>query len=61
MERIFGFFWNLDTMFYLMCEAIFLQNVLFQIEYDDVPNNSIYQIKKWQYELCDILYCHYKN
>ena len=66
LKKVYGFmiYWILDfaeefdRCLFFTVKKIFLYNVLAQLE-NTVPDNTIYQLKNWQYDLTDIIELYY--
>ena len=55
---ILDFAEEFDRCLFFTVKKIFLYNVLAQLE-NTVPDNTIYQLKNWQYDLADIIELYY--
>lgn len=55
---ILDFAEEFDRCLFFTVKKIFLYNVLAQLE-NTVPDNTIYQLKNWQYDLADIIEFYY--
>ena len=53
-------FMDIDKKIFLICEYIFFSNIYYQIE-ENVPYHILYQLRNFQYELCDILIPYFKD
>ena len=55
---ILDFAEKFDRCLFFTVKKIFLYNVLAQLE-NTVPDNTIYQLKNWLYDLADIIELYY--